>query len=511
MILAVLPLAHFVLGALCYANKRAARALAAIGWCLGVAITVLLLVESRNGAPIAVVLGGWSPGLGIELRFDSFAAAFFPLVLLLELAVILYVRKDDHRPLFYALLQFLLGAVFALLLTQDLFNTYVILELLTLVSFLLVGYERRPAQIWASLKYLILASIGMSFFLVGIAIVYRHTGTLNLHLLADALARQPDAPWVTLAGALLTAGVAVKAGLFTFSLWLPAAHTAAPSAISALLSGLVIKMGIVVLFRLSQLFPLELTFQVLGAATALLGVVYAACARDLKRMLAFHTLSQIGYLVLGMAIGTPAALAGVLAYSVAHGLFKGLLFLAAGEASAVAGSGRFHDLAARRAEIPNVTIGALLIGTLGIVALPPLAGFGAKAALLASYPNPFIVTIFALTSVGTAFSFAKLLPLFRFRREAAQGSGRLAAYSVLSVPILCFIPLTLSVLPRLQPDVALRPVFVAESLAAIAVGALLYRSTHRRTLPLPRRIFHLEEATLVILVGLLLVFFLQLS
>lgn len=506
MILAVLPLTHFVLGALCYTNKRAARVLATIGWCIGAAITVLLLVESRNGAPIAVVLGGWSPGLGIELRFDAFAAAFFPLVLLLELAVILYVRKDDHRPLFYALLQFLLGAVFALLLTQDLFNTYVILELLTLVSFLLVGYERHPAQIWASLKYLVLASIGMSLFLIGIAVVYRHTGTLNLHLLADALSSSGDARWVTLAGALLTAGVAVKAGLFTFSLWLPAAHSEAPSAISALLSGLVIKMGIVVFLRLSQLFPLELTFQVLGAATALFGAVYAAYAIDLKRMLAFSTLSQIGYLVLGIAIGTPVAIVGVLGYAVAHGLFKGLLFLAAGEASAAVGSGRFRDLAARRAKIPNATVGALLIGTLGIVALPPLAGFGAKAVLLTSHPSPFIVAVFALTSVGTAFAFSKLLPVFRFRREPKRKSARLAAYSVLSAPILFFVPLMRGLLPGLQPDVALRPVFVAESLAAIAVGVLLYRATHRRTLPLPRRIFHLEEATLIILVGLLLTY-----
>ncbi len=506
MIVVVLPLSHFVLGLFCYAGKRAARALAAVGWCLGAALTVFLMLETRDGSTVTVVLGGWSPGLGIELRFDAFAAVFFPLVLLLELAVILYVRKDDHRPLFYALLQFLLGAVFALLLTQDLFNTYVILELLTLVSFLLVGYERRPAQIWASLKYLVLASIGMSLFLIGIAVVYRHTGTLNLHLLADALSSSGDARWVALAGALLTAGVAVKAGLFTFSLWLPAAHSEAPSAISALLSGLVIKMGIVVFLRLSQLFPLELTLQVLGAATALLGAVYAAYAIDLKRMLAFSTLSQIGYLVLGMAIGTPAAIVGVLGYAVAHGLFKGLLFLAAGEASAVVGSGQFRDLAARRAEIPNATVGALLIGTLGIVALPPLAGFAAKAVLLTSHPGPFIMAVFALTSVGTTFAFSKLLPVFRFRREPKRKSARLAAYSVLSTPILFFIPLAAAAFPGLRLSPSAWPLLVLESVGAIAVGVLLHRLTERRAPRLPGSIFFLEESTLAILIGLLLVY-----
>jgi len=506
MILAVLPLSRFVLGLLCHLSERKARLLAVVGWCISAALTVLLILETRDGSTITVGLGGWPADLGIVLRFDAVSAAVCPLVLLLELAAILYVRKDAPRPLFYALLQFLLGAVFALLLSQDLFNEYVILELLTLVGFLLVGYDRRPAQVWASLKYLVLASVGMGFFLVGVAVVYRHTGTLNLGLLAGILADQPDAPWVVLAATLLTAGVAVKAGLFGFSQWLPAAHSAAPPAVSALLSGLVIKMGIVVILRLSQVFPLGATLQLLGAATALLGVVYAAYARNLKRMLAFSTLSQIGYLALGLAIGTPQALAGVLDYAIAHGLFKGLLFLAAGEASRAVGSGRFDDLVSKRAAIPNATVGALLVGTLGIVGLPPLAGFGAKAVLLGSHPNVFVATILVLTSIGTAFAFAKLLPLFRFRRAASCPSDRIAAYAVLALPILFFVPLTGVTLPSLQLGSGLRPLLVVESVGAIAIGVLLHRLSARRTPRLPRRIFFLEEAVLAILIGLLLVY-----
>ncbi len=503
--LALLPLSHFALGLLSSTGPRTARWLAGLGWCIGAALTAWFMVQLRGGAELMVGLGGWPAELGIGLQFDAVTASFAPLVLLLELAVLLYARNEGRRPLFYALLQFLLGAVFALLLAKDLFNEYVILELLTLVSFLLVAYERRPAQVWASLKYLILASAGMSLFLVGVAVVYRHTGTLNLGALAGHFTVSPQPPWLILAGTLLTAGVAVKAGMFAFAQWLPAAHAAAPSAISAILSGLVIKMGIVVIFRLSQLLPLGSVLQVLGAITALFGVVYAAYTPNLKRMLAFHTLSQIGYLVLGMAVGTPEALTGVLDYAIAHGLFKGLLFLAAGEARWLVGSERITDLIAERHRLPRATVGALLVGTLGIIGLPPLAGFGAKAVLLGSHPNTFVITVFALTSIGTAFSFSKLLPLLRFRRAAKTRSPHTAAYAVLALPVLLFLPFTHAIFPAVRAASDLRPLLVIESLAAIGLGLLLHRWVGRRAPRLPRQPFFLEEAMLELVIGVLLV------
>jgi multicomponent Na+:H+ antiporter subunit D len=268
-----------------------------------VALLTVVALLPLIAALATIVLGGWDAGVGITFVGDRIGLTFASLVWGLGVAVLLYAWRDRLRPYFFMLLHLLIGASYALTLTEDLFNAYVLLELLTLASFLLVGYGRRPRQIWASLRYLVLCSLGMSLFLLGVAVVYYHTGTLDLLEVAARIASAPDAAWVRLAAALLTGGAAVKAGIFLFSLWLPDAHARAIPPVSALLSGVVVKMGVVELFRLSQVFPLELTLTALGFATGFLGVLYAIQTFDAKRLLAFHTLSQIGYLLIDSARG----------------------------------------------------------------------------------------------------------------------------------------------------------------------------------------------------------------
>ena len=507
MILFLLPACHFILAVFTLGRGRWGRPLFALGAAADLVFVGLLLASARAGEWPSLLLGGWTRQLGIELAFDPTAAAFLALGVVLEVAVLAHLWRGKHRAILYALLHALFASAFALLFSRDLFNIYVILELLTLISFLLVGYDRRPAQIWASLKYLVLASFGMSLFLLGIAIVYRHTGTLNLVLLANVLRDAPPAPWKVLASSLLMAGVAVKAGLFTFSLWLPTAHAEAPTAVSALLSGLVIKMGIVVLMRLRVLFDIALALQVLGSVTCLAGALYAAFARDLKRMLALSTLSQLGYISLGVSIGTPAALTGALAYAVAHGLFKGLLFLAAGDIARIGGTRKIDQLALERARLPRTAKAALLVGGLAIVGLPPLAGYEAKGLLFSGHlPWPLAVVIIA-TSITTACAFAKLLPIV--------GGGctrhterRSLSYAVLALPILGFVPLLVASMPSTDWKQLLAWPLLVESLAAIGAGFLLHRVLRSRRIHLPDRIFHLEEGMLTVLIGFFVIFLL---
>jgi len=511
MELILLPLIRFLFGGLSMASGRASRIFAILALVADAALLGKLAVSLSTGISPAIILGGWDRGLGIAFVGDQMGLTFAALTWGLGVAVVLYTWRDALRPYFFMLLHLLIGASYALVLTKDLFNTYVILELLTLASFLLVGYGRRPRQIWASLRYLILCSLGMSLFLFGIAIVYYHTRSLDLTEIAVRIATDPGAPWVRLAAALLVGGVAVKAGVFLFSLWLPAAHARAIPAVSALLSGVVIKMGVVVLFRLSGVFPLGLTFTVLGFATGLLGILYAVQTYDVKRLLAFSTLSQIGYLLIGFGVGSEAARLGAIDYAVAHGLFKGLLFLAVGEAARIVGTSDLRALVLNRNAIPGATRAALIVGVLGIIGMPPFAGFAAKAVLeSALHPTIFHAAV-GLLSVGTAVSFAKLAPLLFARSSGRTDRTRAASYGWLGGTVVLFLPLSATIVPRsLLTATLVWPAFL-EAIAAILLGLGLYRLVRNRPFRLPQGVFRIEEGTLVILAGFFLIYVLLLN
>ena len=268
-------------------------------------------------------------------------------------------------------------------------------------------------------------------------------------------------------------------------------------------------MGVVVLFRLTSAFSLSLPLLVLGALTGLLGVIYAIFTYDLKRMLAFHTLSQIGYITLGIGIGSEIGIAGSLEYIVGHGLFKGLLFLAAGVAVQTAGEGDIPGLIARRAKIPLSARVALLVGTLGIMGVPPLAGFCGKSLLSAGVQSPVIQTVLILISLGTVVSFAKLVPLFRIERGPSSTWPVKLAFVILGLPILLFLPLARLLVPAAQLSLSLHVLPFVKSLLVVGGGFLLYRLLSRRPFHLPQRIFRLEEAILVILSGFFLIYLLS--
>ena len=504
--IALLPLSHFLFAAASLAWKRGIRGLLLFSLLLDAALVGGLFMRFAHGETVSLVLGGWGRGMGVELADDRYSLVFCLLVLLLAGGVIAYLWKERLRPYFYMLLHLLFGSVFALLFARDLFNIYVIVELLTLTSFLLVAYERRAYQIWASLKYLLLASLGMGMYLFGVAVIYYHTGTLNLGLLASRLTTEQGTPWLLLSSSLLVTGIAIKSGIFIFSLWLPAAHASASPAISALLSGLVIKMGVVILFRLAAILDLSLPLLVLGSLTGLLGVVYAIFTYDLKRMLAFHTLSQIGYILLGIGIGSPITVDGSLAYAVGHGLFKGLLFLAAGAAVQATKRRTIPGLIVERAQIPLAARVGLLVGTVGIMGLPPFAGFCGKSLLVSGVRSPVVQGVLLVLSIGTVISFAKLIPLFRFERGPSSPWSRTSAYVILGLPMVLFLPLTRLFLPIDMWKETFTTFHVLESLLAVGVGYVIYRILPKRPLSLPQRIFRLEEGILVILAGFFLVF-----
>lgn len=502
MILAILPLGHFLAGVLSLALPRGRRVLLALSLVVDAVLIGILCREVALTEGVRIVLGGWDRAVGIELYADWVSLSFCGLFLGLALSVTAYLWKEELQAYFFLLLHLLFGSVLALLFSHDLFNIYVILELLTLVSFLLIGYERKPEQLWTGIKYLFFAAFGMGVYLFGVGVVYAHIGTLNLSVIASRLPADLP-PWGVLAAALLVTGVAVKAGVFIFSLWLPDTYASAHPAVSALLSGLVVKMGFVVLLRLSMVFPIEGALFVLGAITGILGVVYMIAAYDFKRMIAFSSLSQIGYLMLGLGTG---AIGGAVAYAVAHGLFKGLLFLAGGEAVRAAGARDIPGLVGKK--IPMQARLGLLIGTLAIVGLPPLAGFAGKAILHGESGDVPFQVILGIISLGTVISFSKLVPVFRFANVGRIAWEKALSYAIIALPILFPLPIMGAFIPRSLWRHLLYPVAIVKPLVIIGLGFALHRAVFQRPFRLPERIFRLEEGTLIILSGFFLVFFL---
>ena len=506
MPLILLPLLRFVFAILSISFVRARKPFTILSHLVDAVFLSQLILTLVRGTPELITVGGAPVGIGISMIGDQAGLTFAALAWGLSVAVSAYTWKDDLRPYFFMLLNLLIGACYALSFTIDLFNAYLLFELLTLVSFLLVGYQRQPRQIWASLHYLVLSSLGMSMFLLGIGVVYAHCGCLDLAVLKTMISASPSEPWMLLAGSLLVAGVSVKAGVFTFSLWLPSAHARAMPAVSALLSGLVIKMGVVELFRLADVFPIHLPLIVLGTITGILGILYAINTYDIKKMLAFHTLSQIGYILIGLGAGTEVARLGALGYAVAHGLFKSLLFLSLGEAATQVGSAQWEVLVEKKRGIPRGTRIALVIATLGIIGLPPLAGFAAKAILEDGLPTLALHLIVLLISIGTVTSFAKLSPVLFARSTSRTNRSRALAYAWLGGAILLFWPLSLIMTSPELGLHALSTAHIATAVGTLAFGGALYLLIRRRPLHLPTRIFRLEEAPLVILVGFFLIY-----
>ncbi len=328
----------------------------------------------------------------ISLRADGLALLMSGLALVLGIAVVLSgdptVHRDGGEARFYALLLIMLGSAIGLVNAGDLFNLWLWFETMAIASYLLVAFHRdQPATLEASVKYLVQNSAGSALVILGIALVFAQTGTLDLQQIrANATA----SPGLLAAGALFLIGFGVKAALVPLHTWLPDAYSQAPSGVSAILSGVVTEAGLVAVLRaLSLLSGSYLAWGTLligfGAVNMLVGNLMALRQQQVKRLLAYSSLTHIGYMLLGLGIGVYAgqltAAQGSFFHLINHGLMKGLAFLAAGallQALFAEGSDpaslTITDLDGAAQRYPMVAL-VMSIALLGLGGLPPLAGF----------------------------------------------------------------------------------------------------------------------------------------
>ena len=380
------PLTGATLSLLVIGSRRAQRAISIICGSATAAISLAALIEvDRNGTAVSSI-GNWPAEIAINLVADRFAALMLTISTTMLLAVLLYAigqAGDDERSRSYHPAYTLTAGVCGAFLAGDLFNLFVWFEVLLIASYVLLTLEGTDQQIRAGTTYVVLNVIESFVLVTGVALIFAATGTLNMAVLPERLADLPDGIRLGL-NLLLLIAFGLKAAVFPLFSWLPDSYPAARSPISAVFAGLLTKIGVYAIIRTQTLlFPgtLRTLLLVIAGLTMVVGVLGAIAQSDMKRILSFHIVSQIGYMIMGLALGGVAAITATIFYMLHRVPVKTSLFLVEGIVERETGSselGRVSGLARRSGPMAAL----FLIPALSLAGLPPFSGFLGKTAVV---------------------------------------------------------------------------------------------------------------------------------
>ena len=402
----------------------------------GLAALSVVYITAYHAETIRYAIGGWQAANGIPIAIyfvlDGFSAIILVMINLIAFFAVVYsfsyLKKYTAKNNFYALLCLMVAGMNGVVITGDLFNLYVFMEIAAIASYALVAFGVEKEELEASFKYQVLGGMASLFILLGIGLVYWTTSTLNMADASRILKGYAGYRIVIFIQLLFIAGFGMKSALVPFHAWLPDAHSSAPSPISSMLSGVLIKaIGIYVLIRLfftvfSISYEIALTITVLGVLSMLVGGVLAIGQWDYKRLLAYSSISQVGYIIIGLGIGmlvianngsreiAALAIFGGLYHLVNHAVAKGLLFMTAGSVEYATGVRDLKKLGGLARKMP-VTSSTSFSGSMTISGLPPFSGFFSKlviiiAAIKAHY---FVIAFLAAgMSIVTLAYFLRL-------------------------------------------------------------------------------------------------------
>ncbi len=386
-------------------------------------LTVLLVLYYREFSGqyenTLIVFGGWNDRIGISLVNDEISMSFMFLTVFSWWMVLIYTfeqGKTNHNFLFF--LMFLEGVFLALLQTNDLFNMFVFIELLSILVAVLIAFKKTGDAFRAGLYYLVISKAAMMMFLLSIILVYNSFGTINILLVREAMQSTDSLTVVRLSYVLFMVAVMVKSAFVPLYSWLPRAHGVAESGISALLSGLVVKGGLYLFIRLNQMYEYANLnyadfFYWIGALTAVVGVMFALSQKDMKQILAYHTISQIGIVMMGLSkLHDPDMFIGGFLHIFNHALFKSLLFLGAGVIISAYRTKKVTDIRGVMRTMPFVSV-FMIIGMLSITGAPFFNGFISKSIIKYGIVDSGIrYWILFVVNIGTATSFIKMSQIF---------------------------------------------------------------------------------------------------
>jgi len=420
----VMPLAGAALAVLLRKHRRVQ-----FGWAFGsmlaslIASLILLATVWNSGKPIVFQIGAWPAPFGISIVGDLLSATMAVMCQVVLACGMLYALgcKDQctQYPMFYPLFLTLATGLTGAMLTGDLFNLFVFAELLVMSGTILTAISDDRLGVEAAYKYFLISLLASIVLLAAIGSLYVSYGTLNMADLAQRIAARPDQPLLSIAIACLLASFLIKSAVVPFHFWQPDFHSASPTPVSAMLSSVVVKLGVYGLLRMTTLLfvpqadAIRSVLVVLGAAGVVFGGLAAAGTHHAKRMLAYSTLGQVGVILVGIGWGTPLALAAAIVYTVNHSLIKSAMLMLAGAVASRAPikTAAFSAITGLGKAMPFA--GALfLLGGMALTGLPPTNGFvgkltlfrsGIQAEAFASLAVIGAASVFTLIYVARAF------------------------------------------------------------------------------------------------------------
>ena len=448
----------------------------------------LLGAVLRDGR-ISYWLGGWEPPWGIEYTVDYLSGFVLVVVTLIAFVVAVYSRSSVQKeiahekiPVFYAVYMLFITGLTGVTITGDIFNLYVFIEITSLSVYTLIAMGPRRDALIASFNYLILGTIAGTFILIGVGYLYMVTGTLNMADLSKLLPELYSSSAVRTAFAFFTVGLSLKIALFPLHIWLPKAYTEAPSAVSAVVAATATKVGAYVLIRIMfTVFSADFSLNVVPATTILLilssiaiimGSVLAMAQTNLKRMLAYSSIGQIGYIVLGAALVNRIAMTGSLMHILNHALMKGTLFMVAGVVVYMTGTQDISALRGMGRRMP-ITMAAFTIAALSMIGVPLTVGFVSKWYLALGALEAgmwYLIPVILVSSLLTAIYFWRIVEGIYFAKPIDNlDDGHTAVMK--DGPAMMTIPtLALAILCIVFGVVAFIPGSVAELAAKMLLG-----------------------------------------
>lgn len=449
------------------------------------AISISLTIGVLTGTSYQYKMGSWEPPFGIELRVDAFSALMLLVVTGASTIALLAARQSvddqietERQPLFYAAWLLALAGLAGIVVSADAFNIFVFMEIASLASYVLVagGPDRRALP--AVFKYLIMGTIGATFYLIGIGLIYLMTGTLNLADIEVRIQDVADRKPILAAAAFITIGLALKAAVFPLHLWLPNAYTFAPHSVTIFLAACSTKVQLYVLLRMNfVVFQANLEGQDIQFSTFLMplavlamlvGSAVALFEKNFKRLFAYSSVAQVGYIMLGASLISQAGLTASTIHLFNHALAKGTVFIVAASLAMRFSGLRLADLAGAGRQMPW-TMGAFVIGGLSLIGLPGTAGFISKWYFISAVLKEGTLGI-ALAVVIVVSSLMAVVYVWRVVEAAYFGTPEEGAAPIGEAPLSILIVLWIAALANVYFGLVTT---VPVTLGSMATEALL--------------------------------------